>query len=72
MPKAAKVQDLKKEMRELKIAMIYSALQRTQGNVLQAAKLLNINRTTLIYNMKRYAIRYGQESPSTALADHVQ
>ena len=39
---------------ELEIAMIRQALNRTQGNRSQAARLLGLTRDTLLYRMKKY------------------
>lgn len=39
---------------EVEIAMIKIAMDRCEGNCAQAAKLLGINRTTLVEKRKRY------------------
>jgi DNA-binding NtrC family response regulator len=39
---------------ELEIALIRQALNRTQGNRSQAARLLGLTRDTLLYRMKKY------------------
>ncbi len=45
--------DLKRVLSEIEEMLIFQALQRTNGNKNQAAKLLQINRTTLIEKMRK-------------------
>lgn len=48
--------DLNKSVENLEIALIREALRSTNGNRLEAAKLLNIPRTTLHSKMKKYQL----------------
>lgn len=43
---------LKEELRELENHLINMALTKSDNNISKAAKLLNINRTTLVMKMK--------------------
>src|SRR4051812_285199 len=45
--------DLERYMEGVELALIKRSLERTQGNKVQAAKLLNLKRTTLIEKLKR-------------------
>ena len=45
--------DFERVHRRLELALIRRSLERTQGNKRQAAKLLNLKRTTLIEKLKR-------------------
>jgi transcriptional regulator with PAS, ATPase and Fis domain len=47
----------------LELALIRRSLERTQGNKRQAAKLLNLKRTTLIEKLKRLEPRTDTELP---------
>ena len=46
--------DLKSMMRDFEQQVIQKALQQTQGNITQAAKLLGLNRQNLQYRLRRY------------------
>lgn len=48
--------DLKLEIRELEIRRIRESLERSGGVVTQAAKLLGLQRTTLIEKMRKYEV----------------
>jgi DNA-binding NtrC family response regulator len=48
--------DLAKELSEIEKAMINTALLKTRGNQVAAAKLLSIKTTTLHEKIKRYRI----------------
>ena len=45
--------DLERYIEGVELTMIKRSLERTQGNKVQAAKLLNLKRTTLIEKLKR-------------------
>ena len=49
--------DLRAEVQSYENALIRQALERTQGNKNQAARLLGINRTTLVEMLKRKRIQ---------------
>ena len=49
--------DLKEHLAELERGYIQQALDRVDGVVSQAAKLLNIRRTTLVEKMKKYGLQ---------------
>lgn len=49
--------DLKEHLAELERGYIQQALERVDGVVSQAAKLLNIRRTTLVEKMKKYGLQ---------------
>jgi DNA-binding NtrC family response regulator len=52
-------------------AQIQQALQRTGGNVLQAARLLGLSRSTLRYRMVRYGMGPdGRARGGASQADH--
>ncbi|WP_178861191.1 sigma-54 interaction domain-containing protein [Thiomicrorhabdus cannonii] len=46
--------DLKSYLVELEVQLIQKALEQTEGNVSQAAKLLQTNRTTLVEKIRKY------------------
>ena len=48
---------LKDKLAEIERSMIEQALQRSQGNVSRTAKLLNLQRTTLIEKINKYELR---------------
>ncbi len=48
--------DLNAALRAYEVSMIEQALEHTEGNRNQAAKLLKINRTTLVEKIKRFGI----------------
>ena len=45
--------DFEQYISGIELALIQRSLERTQGNKRQAAKLLNLKRTTLIEKLKR-------------------
>src|SRR4029079_10290511 len=47
--------DLEKYIEGVELTLIKRSLERTQGNKVQAARLLNLKRTTLIEKLKRLA-----------------
>ncbi|WP_044408958.1 sigma-54-dependent transcriptional regulator [Thiomicrospira microaerophila] len=47
---------LKRYLQDVEVALIAAALKRCEDNVSQTAKLLKLNRTTLIEKMKKYAL----------------
>ena len=49
--------DLKEHLAELEQGYIQQALDRADGVVSQAAKLLNIRRTTLVEKMRKYGLQ---------------
>ncbi len=46
--------DLKSYLVEMEVQLIQKALSQTEGNVSQAAKLLQMNRTTLVEKIRKY------------------
>ncbi|MCF6345602.1 MAG: sigma-54 dependent transcriptional regulator [Thiomicrorhabdus sp.] len=48
--------DLKSYLVEMEVQLIQQALSQTDGNVSQAAKLLQTNRTTLVEKIRKYAL----------------
>ncbi|QCU90457.1 sigma-54 interaction domain-containing protein [Thiomicrorhabdus sediminis] len=48
--------DLKSYLVEMEIQLIQKALNQTEGNVSQAAKLLQTNRTTLVEKIRKYEL----------------
>lgn len=48
---------LKERMAQIERSIIEQALQRNSGNVSRTAKLLNLQRTTLIEKINKYALR---------------
>ncbi|MEA1990487.1 MAG: helix-turn-helix domain-containing protein, partial [Pseudomonadota bacterium] len=46
--------DLKSYLVEMEVQLIQKALSQTDGNVSQAAKLLQTNRTTLVEKIRKY------------------
>jgi two-component system response regulator RegA len=51
--------DLQAVLREIEERLVYEALERTQGNKNQAARVLGLNRTTLIEKIRRMARKFG-------------
>ena len=45
--------DLERHIEGVELTLIKRSLERTQGNKVQAARLLNLKRTTLIEKLKR-------------------
>ena len=56
--------DLRAEIARCERALIVEALERTQGNKCQAARLLGLNRTTFIEKMRKYG--FALNPPSSA------
>jgi sigma-54 specific flagellar transcriptional regulator A len=50
---------LKDRLADIERDLILQALQRTDGNVSQTARLLNLQRTTLIEKLNKYDLRQG-------------
>ena len=50
---------LKDRLAEIERNIIEQALERSQGNVSRTAKLLNLQRTTLIEKINKYELKYG-------------
>ena len=48
--------DLKSYLVEMEVQLIQQALTQTEGNVSQAAKLLQTNRTTLVEKIRKYEL----------------
>jgi len=48
--------DLREHIATIELALIHSALERTQGVVAQAAQLLGLRRTTLVEKLRKYGI----------------
>lgn len=53
--------DFDEEVKSYEIQLIEYALEKTGGNQLHAAQLLNLNYTTLNSKIKRYAILKGKQ-----------
>ncbi|USK68820.1 sigma-54 interaction domain-containing protein [Peribacillus asahii] len=53
-PEAAKLLPLREALKETESKLITEALLQTNGNVLQASKLLNVPRQTLQYKIQKY------------------
>lgn len=56
MPDLSEGLDLKNYLVEMEVNLIKQALATTAGNVSQAAKLLRMNRTTLVEKIKKYGL----------------
>ena len=56
MPNLNEGLDLKSYLVEMEIKLIEQALSQTDGNVSQAAKLLQMNRTTLVEKIRKYEL----------------
>jgi sigma-54 dependent transcriptional regulator, flagellar regulatory protein len=50
---------LKEHLAEVERNLIMQALERSRGNVSQTARLLNVQRTTLIVKLDKYELRYN-------------
>jgi sigma-54 specific flagellar transcriptional regulator A len=50
---------LKEHLAEVERHLIMQALERSRGNVSQTARLLNVQRTTLIVKLDKYELRYN-------------
>jgi len=57
---------LKDRLAEIERDLIVQALARTEGNVSQTARLLNLQRTTLIEKLNKYDLRQGMLNVSAA------
>jgi len=57
---------LKHRLAEIERDLISQALSRTNGNVSQTARILNIQRTTLIEKIQKFGLREGQASLPSA------
>jgi len=57
---------LKDRLAEIERDLIVQALARTSGNVSQTARLLNLQRTTLIEKLNKYDLRQGVLNVSAA------
>ena len=57
---------LKDRLAEIERDLIVQALARTEGNVSQTARLLNLQRTTLIEKLNKYDLRQGVLNVSAA------
>jgi sigma-54 specific flagellar transcriptional regulator A len=53
---------LKDHLAEIEKDLILQALERTEGNVSQTARLLNLQRTTLIEKLNKYELRTTPQS----------
>ncbi|MGA1473006.1 MAG: helix-turn-helix domain-containing protein [Burkholderiaceae bacterium] len=53
-------------MAELEKTLIEQALQQAEGNVSQTARILAIQRTTLIEKINKYNLKAQADEPSTA------
>ncbi len=54
--KAQLSQGLREHLKDLEVAMILTALKKSQWNISQAARILQLPRVTLIHKMRRYSI----------------
>lgn len=63
----AKPVDLKDAVQRFERDLISAALEKTRGNQSRAARLLGVKHTTLNAKLKRYQIRYPQESSEATL-----
>ena len=57
---------LKQRIAELEKTLIEQALQQADGNVSQTARILAIQRTTLIEKINKYNLKAQADEPSTA------
>jgi sigma-54 specific flagellar transcriptional regulator A len=57
---------LKQRIAELEKTLIEQALQQAEGNVSQTARILAIQRTTLIEKINKYNLKAQADEPSTA------
>ena len=57
---------LKDRLAEIERDLIVQALARADGNVSQTARLLNLQRTTLIEKLNKYDLRQGVLNVSAA------
>ncbi|MFZ9811717.1 MAG: sigma-54 interaction domain-containing protein [Burkholderiaceae bacterium] len=61
---------LKKRISDIEKALIEQALTQADGNVSQTARILNIQRTTLIEKINKYGLKFQAEDPISATRDH--
>jgi sigma-54 specific flagellar transcriptional regulator A len=60
---------LKDRLADIERDLIVQALARTDGNVSQTARLLNLQRTTLIEKLNKYDLRQGTLPVATSDAE---
>ena len=58
--------DMKKYLQEIEITLIEQALSKTNNVVARAAKMLNMQRTTLVEKMRKYEIGRDDSAPPKA------
>ena len=63
---------LKDRLADIEKDLIVQALNRTDGNVSQTARLLNLQRTTLIEKLNKYDLRQGSLPVNASLANEAQ
>lgn len=63
---------LKDRLADIEKDLIVQALNRTDGNVSQTARLLNLQRTTLIEKLNKYDLRQSTLSVSPAIPNETQ
>jgi len=56
--------DLREHIANIELALIHSALERTQGVVAKAAQLLGLRRTTLVEKLRKYGIERDPADPA--------
>lgn len=61
---------LKKRISDIEKALIEQALTQADGNVSQTARILNIQRTTLIEKINKYGLKFQAEDPISTTRDH--
>ena len=60
---------MKDRLADIERDLILQALNRTDGNVSQTARLLNLQRTTLIEKLNKYDLRQGTLPVANAESD---
>ena len=63
---------LKDRLADIEKDLIVQALNRTDGNVSQTARLLNLQRTTLIEKLNKYDLRQGNLAVNSVLTNETQ
>ena len=63
---------LKDRLADIERDLIMQALARTDGNVSQTARLLNLQRTTLIEKLNKYDLRQGSLPVNAAVSHETQ
>jgi DNA-binding NtrC family response regulator len=63
---------LKDRLADIEKDLIVQALNRTDGNVSQTARLLNLQRTTLIEKLNKYDLRQGSLPVNAAVSHETQ